>query len=101
MTWRSPIRAWPFSAEPPQACFVTPNCAFFSRAGNYCERADLAHPGIAKAPDRGDFGKFEDTLDVFFGRYAALVCRNPDDNTSSATNATGSTNRACWVPTAR
>jgi glycosidase len=53
---------------------------FFSRAGNYCERADLANPGVAVAPDRGDFGKFEDTLDVFFGRYSALVCRNPQDN---------------------
>ena len=79
----------------------------FSRAGNYCERADLAHPGIAKAPDRGDFGKFEDTLDVFFGRYAALVCRNPDDNTqfrderdwfdqSSLLGADGAVTRNVW-----
>lgn len=52
----------------------------FSRSGNYCERADLAHPQVAIAPDRGDFGKFNDTFDLFFGRYSALVCTNPQDN---------------------
>jgi hypothetical protein len=52
---------------------------FFSRAGNYCDRADLAN-SVAVAPDRDDFGKFEDTLDVFFGRYSAVACRNPQDN---------------------
>ena len=35
---------------------------------------------IAIAPDRGDFGKWNDVRDVFFGRYAALVDVNPDDN---------------------
>jgi glycosidase len=80
---------------------------FFSRDGDYCERADLAHPGIARAPDRGDFGKFEDTFDVFFGRYAALVCRNPDDNNqfrderdwfdeSSLLGADGAVTRNVW-----
>jgi len=52
----------------------------FSRANDYCERADRAHPNPALAPDRDDFGKFRDTFDVFFGRYSALVCRNPQDN---------------------
>jgi hypothetical protein len=54
----------------------------FSRGGNYCERADLAHPQIAVAPDRGDFSKFNDTFDLFYGRYSALVCTNPQDNGS-------------------
>ena len=35
---------------------------------------------IAPAPDRGDFGKWLDVVDIFFGRYSALVARNPWDN---------------------
>ena len=35
---------------------------------------------IAVAPDRGDFGKWEDTADLFFGRYSALVRNNPEKN---------------------
>lgn len=35
---------------------------------------------IASAPDRGDFGKWLDTAELFFGHYAALVRHNPDDN---------------------
>lgn len=52
---------------------------FFSRENDYCQRAFDAN-SIAIAPDRGDFGKFVDTYDVFFGRYASLVCTNPNDN---------------------
>jgi PKD repeat protein/glycosidase len=52
---------------------------FYSRSGDYCQRASSA-ANIAVATDRGDFGKFEDVYDVFFGRYAALVCQNPQDN---------------------
>ena len=52
---------------------------FYSLNGNYCSRAYDAS-SIAVAPDRGDFGKFTDVHDVFFGRYAALVCQNPADN---------------------
>ncbi len=52
---------------------------FFSRENDYCQRAFNAN-SIAIAPDRGDFGKFVDTFDVFFGRYASLVCTNPNDN---------------------
>lgn len=52
---------------------------FFSRENDYCQRAFDAN-SIAIAPDRGDFGKFVDTYDVYFGRYASLVCTNPDDN---------------------
>jgi hypothetical protein len=46
---------------------------------NYCTRATDANH-IAPAPDRNDFGKFGDTLDVFFGNYAALVCHNDADD---------------------
>ena len=45
---------------------------FFSRHNAY----DMRAPGvdsIAVAPDRFDFGKFEDVFDIYFGRYAALV----------------------------
>jgi len=52
---------------------------FYSLTGDYCQRATSAGT-VAVAPDRGDFGKFEDTHDVFFGRYSALVCQNPSDN---------------------
>jgi glycosidase len=52
---------------------------FYSANGDYCARASSAG-NVAVAPDRGDFGKFGDTHDVFFGRYSALVCQNPSDN---------------------
>jgi glycosidase len=45
---------------------------FFSRTNAYDQRASGAG-NIAVAPDRYDFGKFSDTYDVYFGRYAALV----------------------------
>jgi hypothetical protein len=51
----------------------------YSLSGNYCSRASSA-ANIAPAPDRGDFGKWTDVHDIFFGRYAALVCVNPGDN---------------------
>ena len=52
---------------------------FYSASGDYCSRAGSA-ANVAVAPDRGDFGKFTDVHDVFFGRYSALVCQNPSDN---------------------
>jgi hypothetical protein len=52
---------------------------FYSRSDNYGERASGAH-NIAIAPDRGDFGKWGDVRDVFFGNYSSLVARNPEDN---------------------
>jgi glycosidase len=52
---------------------------FYSLAGAYCSRA-WDFNSIAAAPDRGDFGKWQDVHDIFFGRYAALVCTNPNDN---------------------
>lgn len=45
---------------------------FFSQEGNYGNRASSAS-NIATAPDRYDFGKWNDVKDVFFGRYDALV----------------------------
>jgi hypothetical protein len=54
----------------------------YSRSGEYDERANYynqnSNPNspdtnIAVAPDRYDFGKFIDTEDFYFGRYAALV----------------------------
>ena len=51
----------------------------YSRSGNYAMRASDSG-NIAPAPDRGDFGKWSDVHDVYFGRYAALVDINPDDN---------------------
>ena len=38
----------------------------------------------AVAPDRNDFGKWNDVLDVFFGRYATLVTGDPSAETSRA-----------------
>ena len=57
---------------------------FYSRTGNYAQRASYYNSSndnnIAVAPDRGDFGKWSDVRDVFFGRYAALVGFNDADN---------------------
>jgi glycosidase len=50
---------------------------FFSRAGAYDMRAQGAH-NVGPAPDRFDFGKWQDTLDIYFGRYAALVANQGD-----------------------
>lgn len=52
---------------------------FFSATGDYCTRASSAND-IAIAPDRGDFAKWTDVSDVFYGVYDALVCENPQDN---------------------
>lgn len=45
---------------------------FYSRTDNYDMRASSS-ANIAVAPDRYDFGKWNDVKDVYFGRYAALV----------------------------
>lgn len=37
---------------------------------------------IATAPDRGDFGKWNDVAELYFGKYSALVRHNPEDNTN-------------------
>ena len=61
------------------ALFRDVDTRFYSRPSNYAMRASISS-GSAVAPDRGDFGKWSDVRDVFFGRYAALVDINPDDN---------------------
>ena len=60
-------------------CIRDSEARFYSRAGNYAMRASSA-ADIAVAPDRGDFGKWNDVRDIYFGRYAALVGVNPTDN---------------------
>ena len=54
---------------------------FFSKANDYASRASNASDA-AVAPDRGDFGKWNDVKDVYLGRYDALVNQNPADNTN-------------------
>ena len=69
-----------FGSNPPAgALFRDTEARFYSRDGNYAMRASGSN-NIAIAPDRGDFGKWGDVRDVFFGRYAALVATNPNDN---------------------
>ena len=45
---------------------------FYSRTNEYDLRASSA-ANVAPAPDRTDFGKWPDVVDIYFGRYAALV----------------------------
>lgn len=59
---------------------------FFSAAGNYWSRA-ASCANIAVAPDRGDFSKWGDVSDVFFGVYSSLVRQNPQDNTNYLSSA--------------
>ncbi len=75
-----------------------------SREARFFSRNDgaLAYSGpassagnIAIAPDRNDFGKWNDVYDVFFGRYATLVIGNPDAETSRSTVAS----EADWINT--
>lgn len=61
---------------------------FFSTDGNegsaaYSAPAQNADR-IAVAPDRNDFGKWNDVSDVFFGNYATLVTGNPSAEASRA-----------------
>ena len=51
---------------------------FFSRANDYCQRA-TSSADVAPAPDRVDFGKWNDVKDVYFGRYSALTCQAGDE----------------------
>ena len=52
---------------------------FFSLSGNYAARASSAST-VALATDRGDFSKFSDVYDIYYGAYSALVDLNPADN---------------------
>jgi hypothetical protein len=63
----------------------------FSRKNDYAQRAsyyvNFFNNDIAPAPDRGDFGKWLDVVDIFFGRYASLVNQNPSDNDNRTSEA--------------
>jgi hypothetical protein len=58
---------------------------FYSSAGaagtKYAVPANSS-TDVANAPDRNDFGKWNDVKDVFFGRYATLVTGDPNADTS-------------------
>jgi len=61
---------------------------FFSTNGGegspaYSAPAESA-AGLAVAPDRNDFGKWNDVRDVYFGNYSTLVTGYPDAETSRA-----------------
>ena len=51
---------------------------------DYGEPATYYHTAwsndIATAPDRGDFGKWADVAELYYGKYSALVRHNPDNN---------------------
>lgn len=57
----------------------------FSLSGEYDRRASDA-ADIAAAPDRFDFGKWNDTYDIYFGRYAALVAEGIPTDRNDYTN---------------
>ncbi len=67
---------------------------FFSRADDYGSPA-RNESEIATAPDRDDFGKWNDVKDVYFGNYSALARgndpaeRNPHQNEEDAFDFTG------------
>ncbi|MEP4076606.1 alpha-amylase family glycosyl hydrolase [Haloferula sp.] len=62
-----------------EARFFSKGDIFNSANNNYGERA--ANAGEAtNAPDRGDFGKWGDVIDVYFGNYDSLVRLNPSEN---------------------
>ena len=60
------------------------------RPGWYAKMTDYGEPAtgyasawdndFATAPDRGDFGKWNDVTEFYFGKYSALVRHNPDNN---------------------
>ncbi|MFP6901879.1 MAG: alpha-amylase family glycosyl hydrolase, partial [Opitutales bacterium] len=68
---------------------------FFSREGDYGLPARDENE-IATAPDRDDFGKWNDVKDVYFGNYSALVRgndpaeRNPHQNEEDIFDYAGS-----------
>ncbi len=57
---------------------------FYSLLTDYGQEATYYNSSsdnnFATAPDRGDFGKWNDTADFFFGDYSALVRHNPENN---------------------
>ena len=56
------------------------NCSDYGAPATWYRGPGWGNHDIACGPDRGDFGKWEDTAELFYGRYSALVRHNPDDN---------------------
>ena len=58
--------------------------AWFANWQDYGEPATYYHTAwsndIATAPDRGDFGKWADVAELYYGKYSCLVRHNPDNN---------------------
>ncbi|HAV12008.1 MAG TPA: hypothetical protein DCX06_00730, partial [Opitutae bacterium] len=61
------------------ARFFSKGNIFNSDDNNYGERASNSGE-MTNAPDRGDFGKWGDVVDVFFGNYDSLVRSNVTEN---------------------
>jgi len=40
----------------------------------------VSNNNFATAPDRGDFGKWDDVTELYYGKYSALVRHNPENN---------------------
>ncbi|MFO1529485.1 MAG: hypothetical protein U1F77_07050 [Kiritimatiellia bacterium] len=57
---------------------------WYSSAGNYCQPAssytDEWNNNVAQSPDRGDFGKWPDAAELFYGRYALAGLPRPADS---------------------
>ncbi|MEM9235212.1 MAG: alpha-amylase family glycosyl hydrolase, partial [Verrucomicrobiota bacterium] len=62
-----------------EARFFSKGDIFNSANNNYGERAANGNEAT-NAPDRGDFGKWGDVIDVYFGNYDSLVRLNPSEN---------------------
>ena len=56
------------------------NCSDYGLPATWYTGPGWGNHDIACGPDRGDFGKWEDTAELFYGRYSALVRHNPDNN---------------------
>ena len=60
---------------------------WYSYWQDYGEPATYYHTAwsndIATAPDRGDFGKWADVAELYYGKYSALVRHNPDNNSDN------------------
>jgi len=96
-----------------EARFFSRNDGGFAYSGPASSAAN-----IAAAPDRNDFGKWNDAKDVFFGRYATLVTGYPEasasqskvkdesdwmnwDDLRGTNNTAGAVTRAVWQYFAR
>ena len=56
------------------------NCSDYGAPATWYTGPAGGQHDIACAPDRGDFGKWGDTAELFYGAYSALVRHNPDNN---------------------